>query len=129
MIPLLAEAARKDRDAQLHLYRIVAEAIRSRLDPADAAIVAPWFDRLGAGEKAEAVFELPKGRRRGRTAKRGPMGDGRIPDDYDVAWLVKQAAERYRMTPTAAAQHVAAALQMNTATVRNIYVKLKGELG
>jgi hypothetical protein len=127
MISYFAKHA-DDRESQLHLYRVVAETLRSRLDPDDALIVASWFDRLAAGANPKAVFPAPKGRKRGSTTKRGPMADGRIPDDIDVTWLVRQAKERHNLTAAEASRKVAEALKMDPRTVQNIYTRDRDKL-
>jgi hypothetical protein len=105
-----------------HLWALVAELIRSRLDPADAAVVAAWFDRLAEGEPPESVFPgVKRGRPRGATR-------GRVPDDFDVAWLVRDAINS-GMRPPEAYRAVAEGCGLAPGSVRNIYGRLKDELG
>lgn len=128
LIELIAtRVASGDADAAKMLFGMVAESIRSRLDPADSKIVAAWFDRLANGEKPAHVFKAKVGRPRNKHNKRRPMGSGRIPDDLHVAWLVHQNVIRH-CKPSVACRGVAKALGMNDGTVRNIYNKLKNEL-
>ena len=126
LLNLLLE--QRDEEAQKLAYRIIAERAKTRvLDPDEAQIVADWFDRLGAGEDPAKVSPKFGGRPKGKTAERTPMPDGRIPDDYDVAWVVKQNLER-GIKPGDVYAGVARAFGMNKTNVRNIWVRLKGEI-
>lgn len=122
-----------DRDTAPILFRAVAEVLRSRLRPEDAAVVATWFDRMAAGESPTDVLTPSRaGRPKGKTSDRGPMANGRIPDDIDVAWIVRQnlaIAQETGVRPGVVYAGVAKALKMSTGTVRNIYSRLKDELG
>lgn len=132
---MLAEHAKKHADARPMLYRAVAEIIRSRLDPADARVVAAWFDRLAAGEDAADVF--PK-KRSGR-----PTTIGR---DYDIAWTVHQLHQDNDLSIDDACKRVAEdstrtvkdadgkdvvvtiASPIDWKTIRNIYGRHRAEL-
>lgn len=116
-----------DRESAPLLFRMVAERIRSRLDPGESDVVAEWFDRLAAGDEPKSVFWLDlAGRPRGKTRARKPMTYGRIPDDIDIAWIVRQNIGKAPKSEIYAG--VAKAFGMKAGTVRNIYAKNKALL-
>lgn len=126
LIKLLLE--QHDEELSRKAYRIVAQRVKTRcLDHDEAEIIAAWFERLGAGEDPKDVFPKFAGRPKGKTKDRKPLADGRMPDDYDVAWIVKQNIER-GMKPADVKKAVAKALGMDARTVGNIYSKLKPEI-
>lgn len=103
------------------LYRLVAQTIRSQLDPADAAIVAGWFDRMAAGESAASVFR----RKAGPKSKR---------DDVMLAWAIRRRIEIDRQSPTEVYKEAAKFLstkarKVKPRTVANLYSRLLKQLG
>lgn len=128
IIELLADNAANQDDLAL-LFRVVAERIRSRLSPDDARIVAVWFERMANGEDPSSVL-APKraGRPKGSTNKRGLMPDGSVPDDIDVAWIVRQNRDQGVKAGVVYAK-VGRALGIPSGTVRNIYRRNKDKLG
>lgn len=123
MIKLIAEAAEQDAKLRPKLYRMVAERIRARLSPKDAAIVARWFDQLAAGEDATKIFPSTKvGRPKGSTNQ--PRAD-----DIDIAWIVRQHMEAGQLKPGEIYSGVAKAHGMKPGTVANIYSRVKKQEG
>ena len=122
LIRIFRDHAQKNADIKPKLYRMVAERLRTRvLDEDEAEVIAEWFDRLAAGEPAKEVFpRKPAGRPKGTTPRKL--------DDIDIAWLVRRAIEA-DIKPTAAYRLVADAHGLDWQSVRNLYSKLRGELG
>lgn len=134
-ITMLAEAvAEGQRDAGPMLFGTVAARVRARLDPADADVVAGWFDRLASGEDPAEIFMTNRGGRpKGRTDQRKLMPDGREPDDWDIAFIVHQNMKRRlgmepRPKATLIYKGVAKAFGMDDRTVSNIYSRCKKDL-
>ena len=129
VIRMLAESSRADPAVLPYLFRLLAQEVRSRvLQVDDADLIAGWFDRIAAGESpADVLPHKPPGRPRKVTAPRKPMGDGRIPDDYDVAHIVHQNVSA-GMKRSEVCRKVAKALGMREGTVRNIYSRLRTEM-
>src|SRR5688572_344183 len=75
------------------LYRMVAEDVRARFNPEDAAVVAAWFERLAAGEDPRKVFVTKS--RGGRPRKE----EKAAANDYDIAWIVHLAIKRQVAKP------------------------------
>lgn len=133
MIRTFALLAKQDPENAPHLYRAVAETIRSRvLQAEDAAVIAEWFDRLAAGEAANKVFPLT---RPGRPKKKSSDTQH---DDIDIAWMVRQNVAKIpkgATTPqrkklmTMIYKGVAAAHRLKPATVANIYSRVKKQEG
>lgn len=102
--------------------------VRKRvLSESEAEVIAQLLERIANGEDpAKALGFKKAGRPRAANKQRKPMANGEIPDDYDIAWIVRQhtdgrtAEEIYR--------GVGKAFGLEWTSVRNIYSKLKGRL-
>jgi hypothetical protein len=121
LLELRADRAQKDPAEARKLYGHVADLVRSRLAPEDAAIVAPWFDRLATGEALERVFPSQK--------KRGRPKDATRLDDIDIAWICRQHIDARTLKPREVYAGVAKAHRLQPATVANIYSRIKRQEG
>ena len=81
--------------------------------------MVPWFERLAAGERPDAVF--PRNRRgKGRPRSRDL-------NDAEIAWIVRENRNK-GTKPGSVYAAVAKANGLKPGTVANLYSKLKNEL-
>ena len=109
------------------LYAAVAELIRSRLPPSDAAIVAEWFDALRAGADPTKVFIV--------TSQGGRQS--RLDRDLDIAWWVHRLLlNDPKMSTDDACRRVAKDFgrlltnnkSLNWKSIRNIHSKHRAQI-
>lgn len=104
------------------LFGAVAERIRScMLDPAEAAFIASWFERLAAGDDPKKVFlGETRGRKKGSTGAKFVRGtEVRLPDHADLCWSMRRAMAQHE--PDAVFAAVAKVYSATPEYVRDVW--------
>lgn len=76
------------------LFKAVAERIRTgMLDPAEAALIAGWFEKLAnGGDPKRTFYGETRGRHKGSTGEKFVNFDYvRLPDHVDLCWNMRRA--------------------------------------
>lgn len=114
------------------LCRMAAQIVRKRvLSESEAEVIAQLLEKIADGDDpAKALGVKPVGRPRKKNGQRKPMANGDIPDDIDVAWIVRQhILEKDGRKKSDIYKGVAKAFGMDERSVQRIYLKRKVDLG
>jgi hypothetical protein len=110
-------------------FELVSRRLRSgELAPDEAEIIAGWFDCLAQGKTAKQIFSSKGGRPRGTTSKRKAAPNGKVPDDVDIAWIVRRMYGLTPMTWKEVEDEVGKRFGLDPENVKGIYKKYKKEL-